>query len=75
MTVDGAVFDKPQIGPAYDLYNKTFDRACKELYLREHYLPITNSGGLTVVNSKDEMIEAINSDILSPKNIPQVERK
>jgi hypothetical protein len=67
MTVDGAIFDRPQIGPAYDDQpGRRYDRITKDLYLREHYLPITNSGGLTVVSSRDEMIGAVRSAIRNP---------
>lgn len=59
MTLDGAFFDRPQIGPAYDdAPNKKYDRICRELYQREHYLPITNSGGIEIVKNREEMIEA-----------------
>ncbi len=68
MTVDGAIFDKPQIGPAYDdRVGKKFDRVIKELYLREHYLPITNSGGLDIVYSRDQLIRAINNAFENPE--------
>jgi hypothetical protein len=67
MTVDGAIFDRPQIGPAYDdRPGRKCDRTTRELYLREHYLPITNSGGLDIVYSRGAMIEAINSALRDP---------
>lgn len=60
MTVDGAIFDKPQIGPAYDdRPGQPYDRITKELYQREHYLPITRSGGLEIVNSREELVAAV----------------
>ena len=53
MTVDGAIYDKPQIGPAFDdVGNKIFDKNNKALYHRKHFDPITNSGGLTLAKSK-----------------------
>lgn len=68
MTVDGAIFDRPQIGPAYDdRPGGKYNRASKELYQREHYLPITNSGGLEIAYSLGEMINAINAAICSPE--------
>lgn len=76
MTVDGAFFDKPQIGPAYDdCPGQRYDRTTKELYLREHYLPITNSGGLTVANSREELIMAINEGLENPQNQQEGRRK
>lgn len=67
MSVDGAIFDRPQINPAYDdRPTRKYDRVIKELYLREHYLPITNSGGIEIVYSRDEMIEAIRKGLMNP---------
>ena len=67
MTIDGAIFDRPQIGPAYDdRLGRRYDLVMKELYQREHYLPITNSGGLKVVHSREEMITAVNLAFSNP---------
>lgn len=67
MTVDGAIFDRPQIGPAYDdRPGRTFDRIMRELYLREHYLPITNSGGLQIAYSTEQLIEQVNEAFVYP---------
>jgi len=65
MTVDGAIFDRPQIGPAYDEVGKT-GRLAKEIYLREHYLPITQSGGLDIVFNRQELIQAVNNAFSDP---------
>jgi CDP-glycerol glycerophosphotransferase (TagB/SpsB family) len=68
LTVDGAVFDRPQIGPAYDPgISRKYDRVLKELYVREHYQPITNSGGLDVVRSREELIHAVNEAFDHPE--------
>jgi hypothetical protein len=68
MSIDGAIFDKPQIGPAYDdSGDRKFDAITKELYLREHYKPITDSGGLTIVNSYEELIQTINQCLKNPE--------
>jgi len=67
LTVDGAIFDRPQIGPAYDPgRGRRYDRVLKELYIREHYIPITNSGGLDLVSSPTEMIRAVNDSFTDP---------
>jgi len=67
LTVDGAVFDRPQIGPAFDPgSSRKYDRVLKELYIREHYIPITNSGGLDVVRSRSEYIRAVNDGFEKP---------
>lgn len=72
LSIDGAIFDRPQIAPAYDT-DKRLDRVAKELYLREHYLPITNSGGLDIVYNRDELINALNQAMLMPEK-KQTER-
>lgn len=67
MTIDGSIFDRPQIGPAYDdRPGSKYDRICHELYLREHYLPITNSGGLALTKSRPAMVEAVRNALLEP---------
>lgn len=68
LTVDGSIFSRPQVSPAYDdRPGRKYDRITRELYLREHYLPITNSGGVTVAYSRDELISAINLGIMNPE--------
>ena len=74
MTVDGAIFDRPQIGPAYDETKKA-ERESYEIYLREHYLPITQSGGLSIVRSRVELIKAINAGLKNPKHLTDDRRK
>jgi hypothetical protein len=70
LTVDGSVFDKPQIGPAYDPeHRQKYDRVLKELYLREHYLPITYSGGLEMVQNVREFIGAIRCALKDPEKL------
>lgn len=60
MSLDGAIFDKFQIGPAYDANpGKRFDRCVKQLYQQEHFLPITLSGGLNIATSRQELINFI----------------
>lgn len=67
LTVDGAIFDRPQIGPAYDPgISRKYDRVLKDLYIREHYLPITRSGGLDLVESRSELIRAVNDGFEQP---------
>lgn len=72
MTIDGAIFDKPQIGPAYDDQpGQKFHRAMIELYEREHFLPITRSGGLEIAASLDEMISLVNHALADPKRLSE----
>lgn len=76
MTVDGAIFDRPQIGPAYDDQpGRRYDRIIKELYLREHYLPITRSGGLSIAYSRAELIHAVRDAFTNPERLSEGRRK
>ena len=76
MTIDGSIFDRPQIGPAYDdRRGGKFDRISYELYLREHYLPITNSRGLDLVKSRAAMIEAVNNALREPSRLAEGRRQ
>lgn len=75
MTLDGAFFDRPQIGPAYDdRPGKKYDRAMRELYLREHYLPIAQSGGLQIAYSYAQLCKFIIDAFQKPELYSQ-ERK
>jgi hypothetical protein len=65
MTVDGAIFDHPQIGPTYDA-DKKFNALMRDLYLREHFLPITNSGGLHQTYNAEELILAVKQALIDP---------
>ncbi|MGE3818373.1 MAG: hypothetical protein AB7I30_02980 [Isosphaeraceae bacterium] len=67
MTVDGAIFDRPQIGPAYDdSPGGRYDRVTRELYDREHFLPITRSGGLALAFSRAELVAAVREALSNP---------
>jgi hypothetical protein len=67
MAIDGAIFDRPQVGPAYDdTPARTYDQSTRELYLHEHFLPIVNSGGIEVAYSRDELIRAVRSGLEEP---------
>jgi hypothetical protein len=67
MAVDGAIFDRPQVGPAYDdRPGRPYDRIMRELYQTEHYLPITHSGGLHIVFSRNELVQAITAALKDP---------
>ena len=68
MTLDGAIFDRPQIGPAYDdCPRRKYDRAMRELYFREHYLPITQSGGLQIAYSFNQLKAFVLEGFQNPK--------
>jgi hypothetical protein len=70
MTVDGAIFDRPQVGPAYDdAPGSKHDRTARDLYLQEHYLPITNAGGLDIVHSREQLVQAVQSALDHPHRL------
>ncbi|HEY4176150.1 MAG TPA: CDP-glycerol glycerophosphotransferase family protein [Kofleriaceae bacterium] len=67
MTVDGSVFDRPQVGPAYDdSAGHRYDRMMRELYEHEHFAPITASGGLDIALSRAELVRAVVSGLEHP---------
>ncbi len=67
MTVDGAILDRPQIGPAYDESpGGKYHRSAYECYQQEHFLPILNSGGVSLARSQAELIAALRSALLNP---------
>jgi len=76
MTIDGAIFDKPQIGPAYDDQpGGKYNRIVKDLYKREHFIPIVNSGGLELANSREELISLVNSAFNYPGRLSSERQK
>jgi CDP-glycerol glycerophosphotransferase (TagB/SpsB family) len=68
MTVDGAWFDKPQVGPAYDdAPVGARDRQVRDLYLREHWLPIARSGGMVIAPDQAHYIGAVGDGLTRPE--------
>ena len=67
MTLDGAWFDKPQIGPTYDIEgSRRHRRHAIDLYRREHYLPIVRSGGIELVGGPAELVAAVGAGLAEP---------
>ena len=76
MAIDGAIFDRPQIGPSYDdTPGRKYDQSTRELYQHEHFLPITNSGGMDEVHSQQELIAAIRSGLENPSRLRDGRKK
>jgi hypothetical protein len=76
MAIDGAIFDRPQVGPAYDdRPRRKFDKACRELYDHEHFLPITLSGGIEVAYNRDELVRAVRSGLEDPGRLKEQRKK
>lgn len=70
MTLDGAYFDKPQIGPAYDLVGgRRADRNARALYDREHFVPIMGSGGLELASGPDHLVDLTARALADPHRL------
>lgn len=67
MTLDGAVFDRPQIGPLFvpGLDRRGQDRI-RSLYAREHWIPVLESGGLQCVEDEDALVAAVAGALADP---------
>lgn len=63
MTIDAAALGCPVININYDAVDEEvpFERSAKRLLVKEHYLPILESGGVSVVDSKQELVNSINA--------------
>lgn len=66
MAVDGCVFNKPQIGPAYDEVNSSKQYLLRKMYQQEHYLPIIKSNVIQIANSKERMIQLVDDALKYP---------
>lgn len=67
MALDAAYFDRPAIGIAYDPRpGAPFEAVCRRLYERDHYLDITNSGGIAIARSGAEALEWIERYLADP---------
>jgi hypothetical protein len=76
MTVDGAIFDKYQVGPAYDdSLTRKYDRAALECYYQEHFLPITRSGGIDIVRDRKNLILATRTGFSNPERLREGRRR
>lgn len=62
MTIDAAALDCPIINVEFDAGQEyvPLERSAKRLLIKDHYLPILESGGVDVVNSRDKLIKSIN---------------
>ena len=70
LTLDGAFFGKPQIGPAYDVEGTRGERRrARDLYRREHFLPIVASGGLELPRSPEELVAQAASALADPDRL------
>ncbi len=67
MTVDGAMFDRPQIAPKFlPGTNRAQLRRITDFYRQEHWQPIAASGGLVMAADASELIRAIHDALENP---------
>lgn len=67
MTVDGAMFDRPQVGPTFIPGASTAENRRVAAFSRqEHWLPIARSGGLATASDEESLIEAIGRGLERP---------
>ena len=71
MAIDGSVFKKPQIAPAYDEVNTSKQHLLKRMYYQEHYVPIMQSNNVHLAASKRELIGLINKALQNPAVLTQ----
>ena len=71
MTIDGSVFNKPQIAPYYDDVNKKGEPALRAVYYQEHYKPILKSNVIQLVSTKEELISTVNEALQTPEKFTQ----
>jgi len=68
MTVDGSIFNKPQVAPYYDDINKNAEPFFRSIYNQEHYRPIINSGVLNLARSKEELVLFVKNALANPQD-------
>ncbi len=67
LCVDGAILDRPLVGPAYDdSPGGKYHRSAYECYQQEHFLPILESGGLAVARSREQLLDAVCDALVDP---------
>lgn len=70
LTLDGAFYGKPQIGPAYDVEGaRRHRRRAIELYEREHFLEIVASGGLELARSPEQLVAQVAGALRDPDRL------
>tara|TARA_X000001036_G_scaffold422237_1_gene444988 strand:- start:81 stop:1496 length:1416 start_codon:yes stop_codon:yes gene_type:complete len=67
MVIDGSIFDKPQIGPAFDSRGYLSSKKINNIYRQYHYKEIIKSGALKLSRNKEEFIDDINFALINKK--------
>jgi len=67
MTLDGAMFDRPQISPVFvPGATATEKRVIRNLYRQEHWQPLARSGGVEVARDVDSLWAAVRAALVDP---------
>lgn len=67
MTVDGAMFDRPQIGPRFvPGSTRRQQRVLRDFYRQEHWEPISRSNGLATVDTPEQLVAALRTALVEP---------
>lgn len=67
MSLDGAMFDRPQIGPAFvPGSSRSEQRRVQEFYEQEHWRPIRRSGAVAEVRNEAELVAELSSAFTDP---------
>lgn len=77
-TIDAACLDRPIININFDGYagqKEAQSRSVRRLLEKEHYMPIIQSGGVKIVDSIEEMVEAINAAFNNPNQAKEGRKK
>lgn len=69
MAVDGSVFCKPQIGPAYNTVNKNNAISIRNMYYQEHYVPIMKTNAVQLAHSAEQLVQLVNDALKRPSSI------
>ena len=72
MAVDGSVFNKPQIGPAYNSVNKNNATSIRNMYFQEHYVPIMKTGVVKLAHSAEQLIHLVNEGLKESSVVAEV---
>jgi hypothetical protein len=58
------------VGPAYDdSPSRKYDRAAFECYQQEHFLPIAQSGGISIARNRKDLILAVRAGFTNPEHM------
>lgn len=76
MTLDGAVFDRPQVGPSFIPDGTPAEvRMVRDYYRQEHWQPIARSGGLVTADDGPALVAAVNDGLQHPDRLSADRRR